>query len=108
MSISQGRATTPAPVSSRYRTPSVENFRPQPEGGEHFSPWTLAYQLAVQRDGVIFAHGIAIGRLVGNKHTAASAISPCTKIATVAHAGTGQRPPQLARSRATMPSNLPS
>ena len=42
------------------------------------------------RDGVIFAHGIAIGRLVGVKHTAATAVSPCTKIATVAHAGLAQ------------------
>jgi hypothetical protein len=32
-------------------------------------------------------HGIDIGHLVGVKHTAASAVSPCTKIATVAHAG---------------------
>jgi hypothetical protein len=35
-------------------------------------------------------HGIAIGRLVGVKHTAAAAVSPCTKIATVAHAELAQ------------------
>jgi len=45
--------------------------------------------------GSIFAHGIAIARLVGIKHTAAAAVSPCTKIATVAHAGIAQRLPAL-------------
>jgi hypothetical protein len=38
-------------------------------------------------------HGIAIGRLVDVKYTAADAVSPCTKIATVAHAGINQRLP---------------
>jgi hypothetical protein len=38
-------------------------------------------------------HGIAVDRLVGLKHTSASAVSPCTKIATVAHAGMNQRLP---------------
>jgi hypothetical protein len=38
-------------------------------------------------------HGIAIGRLVDVKYTAADAVSPCTKIATVAHAGINLRLP---------------
>ena len=40
--------------------------------------------------GRVFVHGFAIGRLVDVKYTAASAVSPCTKIATVAHAGLAQ------------------
>jgi hypothetical protein len=93
MSISQGRVTTPAPVSSRYRKPTVEDFRPQPEGGEAFAVNTHFAASPPGGTGRVFMHGIAIGRLVGVKHTAASAVSPCTKIATVAHAGILQRLP---------------
>src|SRR5574339_495803 len=90
MSISQGRATTPAPVSSRYRKPSTTDFRPQPgrRRGLCLEPRLAAAPL--EGTGRVFAHGIAIGRLVGVKHTAAAAVSPCTKIATVAHAGLAQ------------------
>src|SRR5574342_1290073 len=97
MSISQGQATTPAPVSSRYRMPTAGDFRPQPEGGEASSfdsrlaasppggtgraaqPLAAAL-LAGARDArrrktpAGFTHGIAIDRLVGVKHTAASAV----------------------------------
>ena len=93
MSISQGRVTTPAPVSSRYRKPTVEDFRPQPEGGEAFVLNSRFAASPPGGTGRVFAHGVAIGRLVDVKYTAASAVSPCTKIATFAHAGTGQRLP---------------
>jgi hypothetical protein len=87
MSISQGRATTPAPVSSRCRKPTFADFRPQPGGGEAFAlnPSMTASPPGGTR--AIFAHGFAIGRLVDVQYTAASAVSPCPKIATVAHAG---------------------
>jgi hypothetical protein len=48
-----------------------------------------------------FAHGFAIGRLVDIQYTAASAVSPCTKIATVAHAGLAQSYPNSSSSRAS-------
>ncbi len=54
MSISQGRATTPAPVSSRYRKPTVADFRPQPEGGEAFALTPPPRGLAAWRDGASF------------------------------------------------------
>jgi hypothetical protein len=41
-------------------------------------------------------HGVAIGRLVDVKYTAASAGSPCTKIAAVAHAELVQSFPERA------------
>src|SRR5512134_823460 len=91
MSISQGQATTPAPVPSRNRKPIVADFRPQPEGGEAFA---LNSRLAASPPGGtgrIFVHGIAIGRLVDVQYTAAAAFSPCTKIAIVAQAGVSQR-----------------
>jgi hypothetical protein len=80
-------------VSSRYRKPTVEDFRPQPEDGEAFALNTSSAASPPRGTGRVFAHGIAIDRLVGVKHTAAAAVSPCTKIATVAHAGIGQRLP---------------
>ncbi len=54
--------------------------------------------------GRVFAHGIAIGRLVDVKYTAASAGSPCTKIAAVAHAGIDQRVPSYLASTTLMDS----
>ena len=73
--------------------PTVGDFRPQPEGGEASSFDSRLAASPPGGTGRVFAHGIAIGRLVGVKHTAAAAVSPCTKIATVAHAGIGQRLP---------------
>jgi hypothetical protein len=93
MSISQGRATTPAPVSSCNRTLRRYDFRPQPEAASASRLKGLRAGSPPKGTGRVFLHGVAIDRLVGIKHTAASAVSPCTKIATVAHAGIGQRLP---------------
>jgi hypothetical protein len=57
--------------------PRHDGFWPQPEG-----------------TGRVLAHGVTIGRLVDIKYTAASAVSPCAKIAAVAHAGIDQRVPK--------------
>ena len=89
-------------MSSHYPTPTVEGFRPQPEGGEAFALNPHLTASPPGGTGRVFAHGIAIDRLVGIKHTAAAAVSPCTKIATVAHAGINQRLPSQARGMANI------
>ena len=88
-------------MSCRYRKPTVEDFRPQPEGGEAFASSPRRAASPPGGTGRVFAHGIAIGRLVGVKYTAASAGSPCTKIATVAHAELAQSYPSSSSSRAS-------
>jgi hypothetical protein len=52
----------------------IDDFRPQPEGGEGLCLEPLRQGLAAQRDGAILTHGVAIGRLVDIKYTAASAV----------------------------------
>ena len=62
------------------------DFRPQPEGGEGLCLELKRRGLTAQRDGPLLPHGIAIGRLMYIQYTAASAVSPCAKIGSVAHA----------------------
>ena len=85
MSISQGRATTQAPVSSRYPTPEVASSGRNPRAARASALLARGTASPPKGTGRVFAHGIAIGRLVDVKYTAASAGSPCTKIAAVAH-----------------------
>jgi hypothetical protein len=54
--------------------PGDRDFRPQPEGGEGLCLERRRHGLAAKRDGWILAHGVAIGRLVDVKYTAASAV----------------------------------
>jgi hypothetical protein len=79
--------------------PEHRGFRPQPEGGEGFFALAASgFASPPKGTGRVLAHGIAIGRLMYIQYTAPSAVSPCAKIAAVAHAELGQSFPMTSPS----------